>query len=201
MQSPGWAGIFNPTLFTRQVTVAASVFLRPMHPKTTILPRPDAIQRILAQGWVAQLKIHGHRAQVHVPAKESQPILIYNRQGNLHRKAVSEEMDSELRRLFTPDKGWNVLDAEWLKDEDRLFVFDFVKKDGVLLRTLAFPERFKLLPRNFISPRLSVLPLIPDLAGCLKALASPEPHIEGIVLKSKRTPGFSDTSIIRCRKA
>ena len=61
-------------------------------------------------------------------------------------------------------------------------------------------ERWKQLPRAFLSPHVTVLPLIPDLEGCLKAIRSSEPRVEGLVFKSTRTPGFSDTSIVRCRK-
>ncbi|MBI1861547.1 MAG: hypothetical protein HYR96_11580 [Deltaproteobacteria bacterium] len=180
--------------------VSPSNFIRAMHPKSEISPTEEAITRILDLGWVGQTKIHGHRAQIHVPADQSLPILIFTRQGRSHSIAMPEPMVKELRRIFSPLIGYNVLDAEWLKPSKKLFVFDILKKDGVLLRAKTFPERFALLPRSFISPSVSVLPLLTDLPTCLKILRSKLVYIEGLVFKATRSRGFSDTSIVRCRK-
>lgn len=187
--------------FTRRRTVAhPSPFIRPMHPKTGIRPVPEAISRILDSGWVAQLKIHGHRAQIHVPADRDEPIWVFNRHGAQHKKLMPEPMVAEIRRVFTPTTGWNVVDAEWIKGEDKLYVFDFLKRDGELLRKMPFPQRWQLLPRLYLSPHIQTLPLIRDLKGCLEALDERQPHIEGLVFKSLTSPGFADTSIIRCRR-
>ena len=193
-------GLFDPTPFTRRAVLKTSAFIRPMHPKTEVRPDPSTIRRILESGWVGQLKIHGHRSQIHVPASRSDDVIVYTRQGGLHKKLLTPEMLSEIRRLYTPQKGWNVIDAEWLKPEDKLFVFDLVKKDGELLSRLPYPERWKLLPRAFISPRISTLPLLETLRDCLSAFESHDPHVEGLVFKSRTTPGFEDTSIVRCRR-
>lgn len=190
----------DAAFFARRDVTSPSPFIRAPHPKTGIRPLPDTMRRILEAGWVAQLKIHGHRAQVHVPADPKKPIHVLNRQGQSHRKKMSEAMTKEVRRLFQPEEGWNVVDAEWLKDEEKLFVFDFLKKEGEILRRLTYPQRYALLPRLYLSPCVATLPLIRDLAGCLKALETEQDHIEGLVFKSLTTPGFADTSIIRCRK-
>lgn len=194
---------FTETIFTRRISVAISPspFIKAMHPKAAIRPEPTAITRILAANWVGQLKIHGHRAQIHIPANVAEPVIAYNRHGKKHKKALPQAVEKELRRIFSPDSGWNVIDTEWLKGEDKIYVFDFLKRDGELLRRLTFPDRWKSLPRDFISPFVSVLPLIRDLPGCLKALQSTDPNVEGLVFKSMGTPGFSDTSIVRCRKS
>lgn len=180
--------------------MAASTFIKAMHPKSEILPEPSAIEKILGMGWVGQLKVHGHRAQLHIPSEKSAKILAFNRQGKLHKKTLSAKIEKEIFRLFRPSKGWNVIDAEWLKEEEKIFVFDFLKKDGEILRKMTFPERHTLLPRAFISPHLLVLPIVRDLAACLKILASEDPHTEGLVFKSTTSAGFSDTSIVRCRR-
>lgn len=192
--------VFARTIFTRRSVVPMPLFIRAMHPKTAVLPEPAAIRRILAAGWVGQLKIHGHRAQLHVPSIQGEPIIAYTRQGKRHGKALPSAVEKELRRIFTPAKGWNVLDAEWVKSDDRLYVFDLLKEDGTLLRSLAYPDRWKRLPRHFISPHVTILPLLKTLPACLEALASPDPRVEGLVFKSSTSPGFSDTSIVRCRK-
>lgn len=170
-----------------------------MHPKTEIGPTRAAVTRVLNLGWVGQLKIHGHRAQIHIPAEASKLPLAYNRHGELHKKELPELFVKELRRLFRPKKGWNVIDAEWLKKEDRLFVFDVVKLEGELLSRLTYPERWKLLPRAFISPVVSVLPMLTTVEKCMDVLESGGEHVEGLVFKSQSTRGFEDTSIVRCR--
>jgi ATP-dependent DNA ligase len=178
---------------------AASAYIRSMHPKTSIRPSPEAVLRILAAGWVGQLKIHGHRAQLHVPADPQVPVLVYTRHGQPHRKALPPTMESEIRRLFQPKRGWNTIDGEWVKTEDKLFVFDFLKKEGKVLRTLTYPARWKLLPRLFLSPHIVTLPLLSDPDSCLKVLKGEAPQVEGLVFKSTTSKGFGDTSIIRCR--
>lgn len=192
--------IFADTIFTRKAAVLSSPFIRAMHPKSEILPEPMAITRILENGWVGQTKIHGHRAQIHVSANPKEDLIAYTRQGKRHKLTLAPKIVKELRRLFTPQKGWNVIDAEWLKPEGKIFVFDFLKKDGVSLRSLSFPERWEKLPRSFISPHVSVLPLLKDQASCNKILHSSDENIEGLVFKSMRSTGFSDSSIVRCRK-
>lgn len=192
--------IFTPSFFTRQVVLAASAFIKPMHPKSEIKPDESAIARILGNGWIGQTKIHGHRAQIHISSDPEKDILAYTRQGTRHKLSLTPRMVKELRRLFQPNTGWNVIDAEWLKPEEKLFVFDFIKQEGKLLRALTFPERFALLPRDFISPHVSLLPLLKDLESCLKVLQTDKEMIEGLVFKSGSSTGFSDSSIVRCRK-
>jgi hypothetical protein len=171
-----------------------------MHPKTEIRPERDAIRKVLERGWVGQVKIHGHRAQIHIPAEEAIEPIAYNRQGRVHQKLLPPEIVVELRRLFAPETGWSVIDAEWLKPEGKLYVFDFIKKDGVLLSRLGYGDRYKLLPREFISPCVQILPLLTSVDKCMEVFADRREHIEGLVFKAMTSAGFSDTSIVRCRK-
>jgi len=180
--------------------LASSPYIRAMHPKTEIRPDRTTMQRVIDSGWVGQLKIHGHRAQIHLSADEREPIIVYNRQRQRHKRPLSPRMERELRRLFQPQKGWTALDAEWLKPEDKLFVFDALKWEGKNLSALTYPERWALLPRDYISNCVSTLRLLSTLEQCMKAFSKPDPWIEGLVFKSTTTPGFSDTSIVRCRK-
>ncbi|MBI2711919.1 MAG: hypothetical protein HYX41_03495 [Bdellovibrio sp.] len=198
---PSLPGIFAETIFTpkKSASLKKSFFIRPIHPKTAILPTPEAILKFLGAGWVGQLKIHGHRAQIHISSDPKEEILVYNRHGRLHKKALTGSMKKELRRVFLPKSGWNVIDAEWLKPEERLFVFDFLRKEDILLRKLSYLERWKLLPRAFISPHIQTLSVISTLEACLEALKNKSDSIEGLVFKSA-SPGFEDSSIVRCRK-
>jgi ATP-dependent DNA ligase len=170
-----------------------------MHPKAEISPTMASIQKILKAGWVGQMKLHGHRAQIHLPANRNDSPAVYNRQGRPHKRLLSEPMTQELYRVFKPEEGWTVIDAEWLKPENKLFVFDILKQDGKLLRGLTYLERWKLLPKLYISPHIQTLPILTTVEKCMAVLASPDDWVEGLVFKSN-SKGFEDTSIIRCRR-
>lgn len=194
-------GIFEPTIFSaRRRTVSPSVFIKSMHPKTEISPRFASVEKILHAGWVGQMKIHGHRAQIHLPCDPGTEAVAYNRQGRPHRKLLPPEIVQELRRVFTLEDGWTVLDTEWLKLENKLFVFDVLKLNDKLLRGLTYNERWKLLPKLYISPHVQTLPLITTAEKCMEILARREDYIEGLVFKSVHSKGFEDTAIVRCRK-
>jgi len=57
-----------------------------------------------------------------------------------------------------------------------------------------------MLPQVYRSDCVETLPLYRTVERCLEALARPEPWIEGLVFKALSTPGFADTSVIRCRR-
>lgn len=177
-----------------------SVFIRAMHPKTEISPSRASIEKILKAGWQGQLKVHGHRAQIHLSANPKDETVAYNRQGNPHQKLLPPEIIKELRRVFKPKKDWTVLDAEWLKPENKLFIFDVLKDNGVLLRRLTYAERYKLLPRDYISPYILTLPLFTTVEKCLEQMERSEDYVEGLVFKSMKSKGFEDGAIVRCRK-
>lgn len=161
------------------------------------------MKRVLDLGWVGQLKIHGHRAQIHLSPVPEQAPLVYNRQGNLHAKQLPPALAAELRRIFGPrpdSDGWTVLDAEWLKGEDKIYVFDILRREGRLLESLTYAERWELLPRVYASDSVQTLPLLRSVDRCLEVMERPEPWIEGLVFRALTTPGFSDTSIVRCRR-
>lgn len=180
--------------------MSQSAYIKAMHPKTEMAPTSMSISKALNAGWVAQTKIHGHRAQIHICADEGKNAIVYNRQGKPHKKLLSPKMIQELRRILDLKKGWTVLDSEWLKPEEKLFLFDVLKKDDVVLHRLNYLERFELLPRDYISPYVSTLPVLKSVSKCLDVLSRPESYIEGLVFKSLKTKGFDDSAIIRCRK-
>ncbi len=178
----------------------ASAFIKAMHPKTEIKPEPAAIDKFLRMGWAGQTKIHGHRAQVHISADENEDPIVYNRQGRPHKMLLPPGITKELRRVLKLRSGWTVIDAEWMKPEGKLYLFDILKQDGKLLRSSSYGERYALLPKSYISPHLKTLPLLTTAQKCLEVLNSPETYIEGLVFKSLSAKGFDDTSIVRCRK-
>src|SRR5437879_2623969 len=101
-------GIFEKTIFSPGRRderfdgwrdVARSVFIKAMHPKTEISPSRAAVEKMLKAGWVGQMKIHGHRAQIHLPSASNdgakvEPIA-YNRQGRPHGKLLPDEITAE----------------------------------------------------------------------------------------------------------
>ncbi len=143
------------------------------------------------------MKIHGHRAQIHLSRNEEP--LAYNRQGRLHKILLPNEIVKELIRIVEPKEGWTVIDTEWLKPERKLFIFDILKKDDKSLSRLTYSDRYKLLPRSYLSPHVQTLPLLLTVEKCMNVLHKNDEHIEGLVFKSMNTKGFSDTGIIRCR--
>lgn len=194
-------GIFETTIFSRPMIRMSnqSQFIRPIHPKTEIRPDPDAISRILKLGWVGQTKIHGHRAQIHIHADDTIAPIAYNRQGKVHTKMLPDEVIFELRRILPLRTGWTVIDCEWLKSDDRLYLFDILKLNDELLKGFTYAERYEILPQVYSSPHIETLQLHKTVAKCLEVIDSAGEQIEGLVFRSLKTKGFLDTSIIRCR--
>lgn len=193
--------VFESTILSGgRKTLSGPKHIRPIHPKTEIAPTRDAILKILERGWWGQVKIHGHRAQIHIPRDEHEDLVIFNRQGQPHKKVLPPDVTAEVRRIFSPESGWNALDAEWLKADDRLFVFDLLKQDDQNLDAMTYAERFALLPRAFISPKIVILPALKTIDQCLAVLNDPTPHVEGLIFRAPATRGFVDSGIVRCRK-
>jgi ATP-dependent DNA ligase len=193
-------GIFEETILSGKKTLSPSPFIRAMHPKTEVSPTLASVEKLLQAGWAGQMKVHGHRAQIHLPADPHEEPIAYNRQGQPHKKLLPPEIVAELRRIFSPDEGWTVIDAEWLKPEGKLFVFDVLKWNDSSQRRMTYQERWERLPKDYISPHVRTLPLLKTAPKCMEILACPEAHVEGLVFKALQSKGFEDTSIIRCRK-
>src|ERR1041385_6212935 len=86
-------GIFEDCIFSgRRRIVAASIYIRAMHPKTEISPTRAAVEKILKAGWAGQMKIHGHRAQIHISANPGEEPIAYNRRGEAHKKLLPQSM-------------------------------------------------------------------------------------------------------------
>ena len=201
LRPDGLPRIFDETIFSpRQRTVPPSIYIKAMHPKSEIKPTLASVEKILKAGWAGQTKIHGHRAQIHLCADRDENAIAYNRQGQPHKKLLPSEIIDELYRVLDLKTNWTVIDTEWLKPENKLFVFDVIKLNGENLRRLTYLERWNLLPRAYISPYIQTLPLLTTAKKCMDVLDSSDTHIEGLVFKALHSKGFEDTSIIRCRK-
>lgn len=135
-----------------------------------------------------------------MPADEKLDVVVYNRQGRPHAKELPRPIIKELRRILKPERDWTVIDAEWLKPENKLFLFDILKHNGENLRRFSYEERYRLLPRAYISPYVQTLPILTTVQKCMQVVNDPTPHVEGLVFKSPTSKGFHDSSIVRCRK-
>lgn len=194
-------GIFEKTIFSSQRrALVASVFIKAMHPKTEVSPTSASVEKLLRAGWAGQMKVHGHRAQIHLSADPADDVVAYNRQGRPHKKLLPPEIEAELRRILDLKTGWTAIDCEWLKPEGKLFLFDVLKLDGESTRRMTYEERWNLLPRAYISRHVQTLPLLTTAEKCIEVLKRTEEHVEGLVFKALKSKGFEDTSIIRCRK-
>ncbi len=177
-----------------------SSFIKTAHPKKEVQINAQTFQRILDADWWGQTKIHGHRAQIHLSADSQENCLVYNRHGKLHAKELEGLIIDELRRILAPKKGWTVIEAEWLKNEQKLFLFDCIKLNDELLSTLTYEERYRFLPKLYISPHIVTLPVLRTVEECMAVINNPAAEIEGVIFKSRHTKGYSDHSLIRCRK-
>ncbi|MBI2601464.1 MAG: hypothetical protein HYW48_00260 [Deltaproteobacteria bacterium] len=178
----------------------ASAFIKTAQPKKEIREDPLAFRRILDAGWWGQMKIHGHHAQIHLSSNQGEECLVYNRHGKLHARSLDEELSTELRRILHLESGWSAIEAEWLKNEKKLFLFDYIKFNGQVLSSSSYEERYQLLPRLYRSDCIATLPVLRTVEECLQVMKNTEPYIEGLVFKSRCTVGFSSHSIVRCRK-
>lgn len=194
----GQPGIFEASILSGCWERTMSKFITAMHPKSEVRFNPATVRKLLSQGWVGQPKIHGHRVQLHVPADPAERILAFNRQGEEHQQNLTAAMQKDLRYLFSPASGWNVIDGEWLKSQHKIFLFDFLQREGQVLRQLTYGQRYEFLPRLYRSDCLQTLPVLTSIESCLRAYE--DPSNEGLVFKSMNSPGFANTSIIRCRR-
>ena len=161
-----------------------SRFITPIHPKTSIRPQYDAIDRIIKMGWVGQYKIHGHRAQIHIPPHGlDEDALAFNRHGQIHKKKIPAEIQDELFRLFRGDH-WNVIDCEWLKGSGKIFVFDILKWGGKTLFHMSYEERYAMLPRVYHSDHCETLAIFTSAKKCMEMVENAPDYVEGLVLRS-----------------
>jgi ATP-dependent DNA ligase len=172
-------------------------YIRAAHPTSSISPKADAITRIMASGWVAQAKVNGRRAQIHVSPDGK--LKAYTRQGTLHTMALPLDTKQALVELLRSDAGDRVADAEWHTQTGRVFLFDLLADKGEVLSGLTYSQRNALLPLRTEGP-VDVLPYLTLCdAVAMASGAFDAKFIEGIVLKSPSSRGFADTTVIRCR--
>ena len=196
----GLPGLFSKTILSRSVELKPSLFIKSMHPKTQIRPDRASVAKVLALGWWGQKKVHGHRAQIHLGPKAEEQVLAYTRKGLLHTRPLPMGIVNELYRLFSPEDSWIAIDCEWVKPEEKLYLFDVLKWGGRTLSHLTYSERYELLPKVFKSESIETLPIYKTLSSCMSVLEGSCERVEGLVFKAPDTKGFFDTSIVRCRK-
>jgi ATP-dependent DNA ligase len=173
-------------------------FIKCQHPNHAIAPERSAIERVLKMGWAGQLKMNGHRLQIHIsPQRE---ITCYTRHGRLHTQKLSSELKFSFQDYADSD-GYLCLEGEWLKAENQVYLFDILRYKSDTLSFQTYAERHSLLKEVFhISPHIKFLRTYKKVDDCLKILESSDAKIEGLVFKSLNTKGWPDTAIVRCLK-
>lgn len=167
------------------------------HPKQSLLMAKTDLESMLEKGWIGQAKMNGVRAQIHVI--DDHPlynIKAYNRRGSLLTGKMSPDIVDIIRTNFKPG---DIFEAEWLRIRQALFIYEMVAKEGELLSSKNYAERYAMLPKIDSLPHVQTLPILDTPEDILAAYNDAE--TEGVVFKALNTPGFKDTSIIRCRKA
>ena len=176
-------------------------FIKPQHPKSTVLPDPYAIRRVLSRGWVGQPKINGARLQMHISSNGE--VACYTRQGSLHTVKMPEFLIEHLLVGFKIKGGVTVIDCEWERFKDRIHLFDILKVGGSSTEKQTYKERYdmlKVLFDHLSSMNVFLLPLFLTRKQCLNYINQDDESIEGLVFKAFDTKGWPDTAIIRCRK-
>lgn len=173
-------------------------YIRTAHPEASIPPNAQAIAFLLKQGYFGQRKVNGRKIQIHIP-HDGGTILCFTRQGTLHTLSIPQDVLEAIRQYYAPREDWNVIEGEFVPKAGTIFLFDFVMAEGIILSHETYKERYSRLKKNFILPFLKILPIYTTLKQCLDDLSKDEPFIEGLVFKVD-LPGFSDSTIIRCRK-
>lgn len=168
------------------------MFIKTYHPKKSMHPNLETIQKILKAGWIAQAKMDGYRSQIHITETG---IMNYTRQGQLHTRQIPIEIVDRLRELFSC--GMAVI-GEWVAYEKKLYLFDCIKKDNQVLDKLTYAERYALLPQGIEDGAVDTLPIIDHEKQAFEVLM--DPQTEGLVFKNPDRKGFDSNAIIRCRR-
>jgi ATP-dependent DNA ligase len=173
-------------------------FIPPQHPKAGISCNRESIEKIIKLGWIAQKKIDGARAQIHI--SHMGDIVAFTRKGTRHTVTMQPEIILFLLEHYRPEKDWNVIDCEWLRYKGKLFIFDVLKWNGESLSGLTYLERYNMLfEKPVITKHCQILSMIKTFKKCMSTLEK-EPELEGLVFKAITTRGWPNTAIIRCRQ-
>jgi ATP-dependent DNA ligase len=174
-------------------------FIKTQHPIGTVQPTNQNIVKWMTEkNWLAQAKINGRKAQIHLYKGD---VTFYTRHGTLHTANVSKELIAAIKQWFTTQER-TVIEAEFIPQEQKIYVFDLIMLNGIYLRDKTYPERHTLLATGLpnIMAHIQILPMLTSVTTAQKLMASDDKNIEGLVFKSKVGVGFSDNFIIRCRK-
>lgn len=176
------------------------MFIEPQHPKGELPATQESVEKYIRWGWWGQKKINGYRCQIHICNKGK--VSYFTRQGSLHTRKVPEILTEQLVRHLTPEKGFNVLDAEWQRQQESIYLFDVLQLEGQLLSALTYAERYQKLRKElfFIEPNIKFLPVYKSVRQCMQVLNKDEEWVEGLVFKLPHNRGWKNDAIQRCRK-
>jgi hypothetical protein len=186
---------------TKTVKLKPSLFIRPVQARGEISIDAAKIRVLLESGWVGQIKTRGHYAQIHIPSSSGSEVVAYTRSGERHKKLLPQSLEGELRMRFAPASGWTVIDCEWIKTQNRLYVFDCLKLAGKMLAKKTFGERHALLESASNGLSIVLLPMLASVEECLSALETHNEAYEGLLFHKADVAGFDDSHLLRARSA
>jgi len=174
-------------------------FISSQHPKNSVTPTGEQIREYLKLNWIGQAKMNGHRLQIHITPKGQ--LTCFTRQGTLHTKKLPPELEASFLQYVDRD-GILVLDGEWIKSSDQVWLFDVLKYQGRTMMFSSYKERYGILKSIYaIAANIKLSRVLKKEKDCFKVLADPDEIIEGLVLKAWETKGWPDTAIVRCLKS
>jgi len=184
--------------FLEKIRMTASAFIKTQHPGASASPTEDNVRYYASLGWHIQEKKNGRNTQIHI---SEDSIEFFTRHGLKHSMKISEKIRETLWRFFKPLKGVTVLEGEYVPAENRIYLFDIIKKDDQLFHNLTYGERHEILKKDcpdIMDSSLRILPLL-SIQKAIEILLGKN-KAEGLVFKSHVGKGFADYYIIRCRK-
>lgn len=183
------------------------MFIKPQHPGAgtgSIAPTDERIRKVISYGWWGQTKINGYSWQGHIAPDAK--MTCYTRQGRTHNRKLHTEISEQILDHILPKtkNGYTVLAAEWQHELKILYIFDVYKLDGESFQRKTYTERYKILRDELfiIAPNVKILPVYRTVKQCMDVLekARGDKFVDGLVFKNPKTPGWQNSSIVRCLK-
>ena len=181
-----------------------AMFMNAQHPGSgsTLRPNDESVRKVIGYGWWGQKKINGFSWQAHISAQGE--LVCFTRHGGKHTRQLQTEIKDQILTHLTPATGWNVVVGEWQFTEKKMYLFDVLKLENESFQKMNYGERYKILKNDlfFLSPNIEFLPVYRTVKQCLGVLekAKTDKTLDGLVFKNPKTPGWQNTSIVRCLK-
>lgn len=154
-------------------------------------PDPALVRRLVESGWVGQ-PWRGY-ARVAIAVDSGGMIQCVSAEGRDNLNALDFDARAMLRKVFRPSEGRNVYFAlRGRRPGDTIWLMDCLRHEGKDNTTLSFDQRWALIPRAFISPKLKLATPLRSSASCWEATA----HGQVLMRNPTAWGWFSSSSLI-----